>query len=99
MDIVSILVNQIVLMFILMGIGVLLCKSGKLSLEGSKTLGNVLLYLVIPTIVIKAYMTESTPEKIKGFILSLVLSLILLILAMLISRLFFKNDPIEHFGA
>lgn len=98
MEIIQILISQILLMFILMFVGVYLCKTNKLTLEGSKTLGNILLYVVIPLVVIKAYITEVTPEKMMGLVVSLGVSFICLILAMLVSHLFFKKDVVESFG-
>lgn len=99
MEIITVLFNQILMMFLLMFLGVWLFRSGKLSLEGSKSLGNILLYLVIPAVVIKAYLAEMTAEKLQGLAISFGVSFLALGLAMLVSHLCFKKLPIENFGA
>ena len=99
MEIVGVLSNQIIMMFLLMAVGLILFKTKKLSLEGSRSIGNVLLYVVIPAVVIKAYLGEKTEGAVVDLVLSFALSLIGLAVAMLISSYCFKKDPIEKFGA
>ena len=99
MEIVGVLSNQIVMMFLLMTVGVFLFKTNKLNLEGSRSIGNILLYVVIPAVVIKAYLSEKTEDAIIALGLSFVLSLVALAVAMLVSSFCFKKYPIENFGA
>ena len=58
-----ILLKQICTMFLLIGAGVLLVKKGLLSEQGGKDLGNILLRLVIPCVIIKTYITEYSDRK------------------------------------
>ena len=97
--IITTIINQLILMFIYIFLGAWLLKSKKMTLEGSKAIGNILVHLVIPAVVIKAYLTEYSPEKTKALILSIVFSALSLGLAMIVSHLIFKKDPIEDFGA
>lgn len=99
MKLVSILFQQITIMFIFMFIGVLLFKTKKLSMEGSKALGNILIYAVMPAVVIKAFLNEMTTERLKGLGIAFGFSLAALLLAMIVSQFFFKKRPIENFGA
>ena len=48
MDTIQILVRQILQMFLLGGLGFCLYRGGKVSAEGSRTLGNILIYLALP---------------------------------------------------
>lgn len=98
MELVGILLKQIVIMFILMFIGLLLFRFKKITKDGSKELGNVLIYVIMPCVVINAYMTEFSAERLRGLALSFGLSALALVLAMVISQLIFKKHPIENFG-
>lgn len=98
MKLVSVLFQQIMIMYIFMFIGVILFKTKKLSLEGSKALGNILIYAVMPAVVIKAFLNEMTIERLKGLGIAFGFSLAALLLAMIVSWFFFKNRPIENFG-
>lgn len=99
MKLVSVLFQQIMIMYIFMFIGVILFKTKKLSLEGSKALGNILIYAVMPAVVIKAFLNEMTMERLKGLGIAFVFSFAVLLLAMVVSQFFFKKRPIENFGA
>lgn len=98
MEFMSVLVQQVIIMFLLMLIGCILFRTKKLTAEGSKSLGNLLVYVIMPGVVINAYMTEFSMERLKGLALAFVFSAIALGLAMVISAIFFKRHPIENFG-
>lgn len=98
MEIMNVLLVQIMMMFIFMFIGMALFKTNKLTLEGSKALGNILIYVIMPAVVIKAYLVEMTQERLLQLGIAFGLSLITLILSMVIAHVFFKRRPIENFG-
>ncbi len=98
MQLSTILLNQIELMFLLMGIGTLMYKRGFISAQGSKELGALLLYVVTPLVMIRAYSIEATPERTFGLLVSLGLSVVAFSISVLIARLFFKNHRLEQFG-
>ena len=91
MKLVSVLFQQIMIMYIFMFIGVILFKTKKLSLEGSKALGNILIYAVMPAVVIKAFLNEMTIERLKGLGIAFVFSFAALLLAMVVSQFFFQK--------
>ena len=95
---VLILVKQMLQMFLLAGIGFLLFKSGKISLEGSKTLGNILIYASLPAVIINGFLVDRTPEHVMGILWSTVGALVLLLVSVLISHLLFKKDGVGAFA-
>lgn len=99
MEIVLLLLKRLIVMLLFMGIGAILYKKKFISDEGSKSLGNLLIRLVLPCVIINAFLVEKTPERIKALLISLVASVILLTLSILVSRFFFRNDPIRHFAS
>ena len=95
---VLILAKQILLMFLLAGIGFLLFKSGKISNEGSRAIGNILIYISLPAVIINAFLVERTEEHICGLLWSAAGAAVLLAVSILISHFLFKKDPVGRFA-
>lgn len=93
------LIGQVLMMFLLCLVGYLMFKGGKISMEGSRALGNILLYLSLPCVIINGFQWECTKERLAGLGISSVLALLVLFLSILISRIFFRRDAIAAFGA
>lgn len=98
MEIMEILAKQIGIMFILMMLGVILFRTEKLTKSGSKELGNILIYVIMPCVVVNAYMTEFSIKRLRGLGIMFMLSFFALLLMMMISRMIFQKHPIENFG-
>ena len=96
---VFIVLRQIVIMFLYMAIGGLLFQKGLITKEGSKSLANLLLYVVLPCLVVKSFCVARTPERTSGLLVSFLAALGILLLAMAVSHLLFKKNPIDDFGA
>lgn len=98
MNIIGLLLKQIIIMFVLMGIGFILFKVGFISETGSKDMSKILLYLVVPVVIIKNFMIERTSENIEIFLHATLLTLIACAIAMIIAHIFFsKGDGIANF--
>ncbi len=93
------LIQQIITMFILAGIGYILFRTGKITLEGSKVIGNILIYLVLPAVIINGFMIERTQESMKGLLVSAGMAAVVLGVCILLSRLVFKKDAIASFSS
>lgn len=99
MEPVGILIRQIGIMFAFMAIGWILVKGKWLTEQGTKDLSNLLLRVVVPIIIVKSFITDSTSEKITGLFISLGLALIAITISMLISTLVFsKRSAVDQFG-
>ena len=99
MTIALILLKQIVVMFFLMFIGYSLFRAKKITLQGNKDLGTILIYIILPASIIKSYMTELNSEKLIGLCLSFAAAAVALTLSVIVSRIVFGNrQKIEHFG-
>ena len=93
-----ILVKQILQMFLLAGIGYLLFKGGKISLEGSKTIGNILIYGSLPAVNINGFRIERTAEHVSGLLWSAAAALTIVLLSILISHFVFRKDGVAAFA-
>ena len=98
METILILVRQIAQMFLLAGMGYLLFKSKRITQEGSRALGNILIYLALPAVIVNGFLVERTPERLAGMLYSAVGAVALLLLSILIARFFFKQDAIAAFA-
>lgn len=99
MEVVKLLINQIVIMFLYMIFGFVLFKGKKISKEGSANMATLLVWLIIPVVVVKSFCVEPTQERIIGLLLSIVAAVAAQALSMLVSHLFFKKRPIDNFAA
>lgn len=93
-----ILVKQILQMFLLAGIGFMLFKGGKITLEGSKTLGNILIFGSLPAVIINGFRIERTAEHVSGLLWAALAALIVVMLSILISHFVFRKDGVAAFA-
>lgn len=99
MSLVLILLKQIIVMFILMSIGYSLFKTKKITLEGNRELGMVLIYVILPASIIRSYITSFSMERVVGLFISFTAAIVSLFISVMVSRLAFGNKrKIEHFG-
>lgn len=95
----TILIRQILQMFLLAGVGFLLFRCGKISKEGSRTIGNILIYVSLPSVIINGFLVERTPEHIHGFLWSAAAAFALLLLSVAVSHFIFRKDAIAAFAS
>lgn len=94
-----IIFDQIAQMFVLMAVGVLLFRTGRMGTAGAKDLGSLLLYVVIPVVIVRSLWTERSEETTAVIAETFFLSLALLVLAIVVSRLVFRRDGLLAFSA
>ena len=98
MELSIVILKQILLMFLYMMAGFFLYRKKLVTKQGSRELGNILLYVILPAVIIKAYMVPFSAELLRGLILSFTASLGALVLSMILSRAFFGGRrPVEEF--
>ena len=94
------LLKQICVMFLLMLTGYVFYKKGMITDQGSKELGKILLYLVIPVVVINNFCIERTAEKAAELLQSTLLAGAAMLAAIVISHIVFgKRDGISCFSS
>lgn len=95
----NVVFQQVLIMALLMCLGYLLQKTNLISEIGAKEIGKLLVYIVIPSVIIKSFITEYTIEKVNLLTVSFLLSFICFTIAIGISFLFFKQSEISNFGS
>ena len=94
-----ILIRQILQMFLLAGIGFLLFRCGRITREGSRTIGNILIYVSLPAVIINGFLVERTAEHVYGLLWSAAASFVLLLMSVLVSHFVFRKDPVGAFAS
>ncbi len=98
MDLAWILFRQNIIMALYMVCGYFLYKKKMITKAGSGEMGKLLLYIVMPAVIIKAYVKEFSFQILIGLGVSMAAAAVCLLLSILVSRIAFRKYPIEHFG-
>ncbi|MBR4471959.1 MAG: AEC family transporter [Erysipelotrichaceae bacterium] len=100
METVFVLIKQVIIMFVLMSVGYICYKKKLISDQGSKDIGNILLYVAIPVVIVSNFHVERTAEKTQAFFYSILFSFLAMLAAMIISYLIYhKKDGVSEFSA
>ena len=78
-----------------MAIGLLLFRTRLITLEGSRSLANLLLYVVLPAAVLNSFCVERTPQRAQMLLVSILGSIGVLGIGMLLSHLMFRKNPLR----
>lgn len=98
METVLTILLQVVTMLLLAAVGYLMFRAGKISAEGSKSMGNLLIFLSLPCVIINSFLVERTPERLAGILVSTAVALLVLCTSMAISRLVLGRHAIDNFA-
>ena len=100
MEIVTILIKQVFIMFVLMAVGFVAYRKQILSNQGTKDIGKLLLNVAIPMIVISNFCVEKSAEKTAELFESALLSFLCMALSVAFAYLaYHKKDRIAEFSA
>ena len=99
MQISLLLMEEIVKLFVIMFMGYAVVKAGLMKSSESKSVSVILVYLVIPCVIIKAFQVDYTPDVQKGLFLAIAAAVAIHILFLLITiplKKIFQMDVIEQ---
>lgn len=99
MEISILLIEQIVVLFLIAAIGYFVVKKGMLQEEDSKVLSWMAAYVLSPCMIIQSMQIDYTPDKMKGFFLSIVMAVVTYIIYIAGARLLvkpFQLDQVEQ---
>lgn len=99
MDMAMIVFRQTLVMFLYMLAGFSLFKAKKLTVQGSRDMATLLLWLVLPTAIINSFCVEFSMVKLRQLLFSSLLGALALLLAVVVARLVFHKSPIDNFAA
>ena len=95
MDLAIVVAMQVCIMFILIMLGFTAKRTGLVTKDGSKQLSNILLFLVTPCVLVKAYQVEFKAELVYNLLIAFAGAIAINVLSLLMAKLFFgkrKNE-------
>lgn len=84
--------QQVLILFLLIGVGFICGKKGIINETASKVMADVVLYFATPCVIIHSFQQEMTDERIKGLLVALASAIVIHVLAILIANVVFRND-------
>ena len=99
MQISLLLMEEIIKLFVIMFMGYAVVKAGLMKSSESKSVSVILVYLVIPCVIIKAFQVDYTPDVQKGLFLAIAAAVAVHILFLVITiplKKIFQMDVIEQ---
>ena len=99
MEMALIVFRQTLVMFLYMAAGFGLFKAGKLSIQGSRDLAALLVWLVLPVVIANSFCVEWSMERLAHLLYSSLLGVLALLLSMVVARVLYPKAPIEDFAA
>lgn len=98
MEMAFVILKQTLVMAIYMAAGYLLFKKGKITLEGSRTLANVLVWLIVPVMLIRSFCVECTAERLVMLGQSFILATVAMLFTVIFASIFFRKNGVECFA-
>lgn len=93
MSIPQIALSQVIIMFLLIGVGFVCYKIKMINEETASQLSELLLMIVTPAVIIKAFQIEFRADLAKGLVLSLLLAIVTHIVGIVISMIMVHKQP------
>ena len=92
MEIISTIVGQVGIMYVLMAIGFIVYRKKLINEEGTKQITNLLVWVINPLIMLTRYQMEFSVIKLKELGISFVVSLCAMLIGFLIGKIIFKKE-------
>ena len=88
--------QQVLVLFILIGVGALLTRLGMITDGGARAMTDVVLYAVTPCVIINAFQREYRPELLGGLLTALLAALAVMLFSVLLAELLYRRKDIER---
>ena len=95
----TLLIQQVLIMFLLAAVGYICFRTKKITMEGCRTISNILIYLSLPCVIINSFLVEFSTEKLLGLVYSSLAAALVMVVSIIISRLFFGKDAVLNFAS
>ena len=88
--------TQVLVLFILIGVGVLLTKLGLITEKGARTMTDVVLYAGTPCVIISAFQREYKSEMLGGLLIALLAAFLAMGFSVLLAELLYRKKEISR---
>ena len=88
MELALITAQQVAVLFLLIGTGMVAVKTGVLKLENKQALSNLLVYIIVPAMVVNSYRMEFSAQILRNLLAAFGMSVLSVLLGTVITLLF-----------
>lgn len=88
--------QQVMVLFILIGVGALLTKLGLITDKGAGTMTDVVLYAVTPCVIVNAFQREYRPELLGGLLTALLCAFLTMLCSVALAELIYRKTEISR---
>ena len=88
--------QQVVVLFILIGLGALLTKLGFITEGGSRSMTDIVLYAVTPCVIINAFQREFKPELLGGLLIAFAIAAVAMGVSIAVAELMFRRQGVDR---
>ena len=92
MEIISTIIGQVSIMYVLMALGFIVYRKELINEEGSKQISNLLVWVINPLIMLTRYQMEFSLIKLEQLGISFVVSLGAMLIGFLVGKILFKKE-------
>ena len=100
MELALITAQQVAVLFLLIGTGMVAVKTGVLKLENKQALSNLLVYIIVPAMVVNSYRMEFSAQILRNLLAAFGMSVLSVLLGTVITLLLHgtqDRQPDAHF--
>ncbi|MDD6213935.1 MAG: AEC family transporter [Firmicutes bacterium] len=97
MELSEIVFVQGLIIFVLMALGFVLAKTGIVNDDGTKQMTDILLFVVTPCVLIRAYQMDFSFELVRNLLIAAGLSLLVHIIGILLCTILFRKEETLHY--
>ena len=87
--------GQVATLFLMMGVGFVLGRTGKLTEAGQGQMSYLLLYVVCPCVMVDSFLVEATPELKRELLLGGGILLVIYLLSLALALPFFRRQDAD----
>ena len=88
--------QQVLVLFILIGVGALLTRLNLITEKGAATMTDVVLYAVTPCVIVNAFQREYQPELLGGLLITLLCAFLVMLCSVLLAELLYRKKDISR---
>ena len=92
MELALICAQQVIVLFLLIGVGTLAVKTGVLKLEHKQPLSNLLVNIVVPAMIVNSYQMEFSLEILRNLLAAILILLAMAAVLFAASALFIRRQ-------
>lgn len=88
--------RQVLVLFILIGVGALFTKLGFITGKGASSMTDVVLYAVTPCVIINAFQRTYQPKLLGGLLITLLCAFLVMLLSALLAEILYRKKDVSR---